>query len=289
MKKSYIYASISILCWSTVAVVTKILLGSLNSFQILWASSFFAGLFLLIVNIANGNILKLKKFKPKDYILAPLIALPGTFLYYVFYYNGADRMLASQAFIINYLWPMMSVIFACILLKERFTPRKIVAIILSFLGVAIVTGGELATFHLETVFGACLCILCAVSYGVFTALNQKIHYEKFLSMMLGYFATFLLTTIINLCNNHLFIPDFTHTLGFLWNGMFTMALANTLWVIALQSGETAKISNLAYITPFLALVWTSLILKEPFSIFSLLGLTVIVLGILLQLKDKKQG
>ncbi len=90
-------------------------------------------------------------------------------------------------------------------------------------------------------------------------------------------------------NNHLFIPDFTHTLGFLWNGMFTMALANTLWVIALQSGETAKISNLAYITPFLALVWTSLILKEPFSIFSLLGLTVIVFGILLQLKDKKQG
>jgi drug/metabolite transporter (DMT)-like permease len=106
-------------------------------------------------------------------------------------------------------------------------------------------------------------------------------------MMLGYFATFLLTTIINLCNNHLFIPDFTHTLGFLWNGMFTMALANTLWVIALQSGETAKISNLAYITPFLSLVWTFLILKEPIDPWSVAGLSMIVLGILIQLRGKE--
>ena len=289
MTKSYLYAAISILFWSTVAVVSKILLGNLDSFQVLWASTFFAGLFLLIVNIANKSIKKLKEYKLKDYLTISAITLPGTFLYYVFYYSGAEKMAASQAFIINYLWPMMSVVFACIILKEKFTLRKALAIIVSFSGVAIVTGGEVSAFNMNTLTGAVFCILCAVSYGVFTALNQKICYEKTLSMMIGYFVTFILTTIINLINGNLFVPNFTYTLGFIWNGAFTMALANTIWVIALESGKTAKISNLAYITPFLALVWTSLILKEELSVFSVIGLTVIVLGIFIQLKDKENN
>ena len=41
MKKQYLYAGISILFWSTTATVTKLLLGSLNSMQILLISSFF--------------------------------------------------------------------------------------------------------------------------------------------------------------------------------------------------------------------------------------------------------
>ena len=286
MTKSYIYAAISIAFWSTVAVITKIMLSSFNSFQVLWISSFFAGLFLLIVNISNKNIKKLKAFKFKDYIIATLVTLPGTFLYYVFYYLGADRMLASQAFIINYLWPMMSVVFACIILKEKWSVRKIIAIIVSFLGVAIVSGGNLSEFSLNTVIGTILCMSAAISYGVFTAVSKKAGYDKPVSMMLGYFATFILTTIINLLNNNLFIPNLTYTLGFIWNGALTMALANTIWVVALESGNTAKISNLAYITPFLALVWTSLILKEELPVSSVVGLVVIVLGIFIQLKGK---
>ena len=57
----------------------------------------------------------------------------------------------------------------------------------------------------------------------------------------------------------------------------------------LEKGDTAKISNLAYITPFLSLIWTALILKESFNIYSILGLIVIVLGIFIQMKDKKEN
>ena len=60
MKKQYFYASISILLWSTTATITKLLLGSLNSMQILFISSFFAFIFLLIVNAIKGNLKELK-------------------------------------------------------------------------------------------------------------------------------------------------------------------------------------------------------------------------------------
>ena len=96
----------------------------MNSYQVLCVSALFAAVALLIVNIFTKKLGLLKAYKLKDYITIILIGLPGTFFYYVFLYLGTDRMLASQAFIINYLWPIMSVVFACVLLKEKLTGRK---------------------------------------------------------------------------------------------------------------------------------------------------------------------
>ena len=289
MKRSYILAATAILCWSTVATVVKLLLGSLTSMQVLFLSSGFAALALLVYNAATGRLSMLRGYKPRDYLITLLIGIPGTFLYYVFYYSGTARMPASQAFIINYLWPIMSVIFACIILRERLTVRKAVAILLSFLGVVIVTGADLSATGSDTLLGALFCVLGAVSYGVYTALNQRFGYDKRISMMFFYLTSFVLTGVINLCTVGLPEVSPLQILGFAWNGIFTMAVANTAWMLALESGKTAKISNLAYVTPFLSLIWTALVLKEDIRLLSVLGLAVIVTGILIQLKDKKNA
>ena len=289
MKKTYLLAATSIFFWSTVAVISKLLLGAYDNIQVLWISVFFAGIALLIFNIATGKCKKLKDYKAKDYIVSILIGLPSTFFYYLFYYAGTALMPASQAFIVNYLWLIMSVVFACIILKEKMTVRKGLAIGISFAGVAVVTSGEFLCFDSKTLLGALFCVLGAVSYGIFTALNQKKSYDKCITMMISYGASFVLTTVINAAKGQLFITTAIQTVGFVWNGVFTMAVATTSWVIALGSGKTAKISNLAYITPFLSLVWTRLVLKEAVSIFSIIGLIIIVLGIFIQLKDKKMA
>ena len=143
MTKQYIYAGISITLWSTVATVTKLLLKTLSSIQVLWISSFFAFLMLFIVNIASGNIKKFKNYTKKDFITTILIGIPGTLIYYLCYYAATDVMPASQAFIINYTWPIMSVFFAWVILGEKMTIRKMTAIVISFLGVSIVTGTSL--------------------------------------------------------------------------------------------------------------------------------------------------
>jgi len=77
-------------------------------------------------------------------------------------------------------------------------------------------------------------------------------------------------------------------LGLGWNGIFVLAVATTTWAMALDRGKTTVISNLAYITPFLSLVWTALFLHEQISLWSVAGLVIIILGILIQLKDKKE-
>lgn len=288
MKSSYFYAGVAIFCWSTVATTCKILLKELNNMQLLWMNSLIAGVFLFLLNIFMGNLKKHNDYNLKDYLTMIAIGTPGTFFYYMFYYAGTDLMPASQAFIINYLWPIMSVLFACIILKEHITVKKVIAIIVSFCGVFIVMEGVVAEVHSSMLTGALFCILGAVSYGLFTALNKKKNYPKPISLMVSYFATFMLTTIINIINGDVFLARFDQMAGFLWNGIFAVAIANIFWITALEKGETAKISNLAYITPFLSLIWTFIFLHEPITINSLIGLAVIVSGILIQLSENRK-
>ena len=280
MKKSYAYAGIAILLWSTIATISKLLLGSMDSMQVLAVSSLFAFLFLLILNIIKGNLKELKKLKPVDLLIIAGIGILGIFGYNLFLYLGMERMDGGTAFIINYLWPLATVIFACILLKERFTVRKLLAILLSFGGViAVTTGG---TPGKDQVVGAIFCICAALVYGLFSILNKKRNYNNYISMMLYYFVAFLVAAVYLLIRQTPIALDLPQTLGLLWNGVFTYAIAYTLWAEALAGGDTAKISNLAYATPFISLIWTTLILKEPFNPFSLLGLLLIVGGILIQ-------
>lgn len=288
MKKEYILAGISIFLWSTIATVTKLLLGELNSMQITLITNLFAVFFLLIVNIITGKIKEAKKYKFTDYLQMFLIGALGIFVYHLFLYIGIDMMDASQAFIINYLWPIMSVIFACIILKEKMTLKKAIAILMSFVGVIVVTAnGNLLNVSKTTLTGAFYCVLAAISYGLFSVLNKKKTYDKSFSMMIYCFSAFVISGIYVILTKDYFTLSTAQLLGNLWMGVFTTAIAFTTWALALAKGDTAKVSNLAYITPFLSLLWTSLILKEDFSIYAILGLGLIVVGIFVQMGRKK--
>ena len=98
----------------------------------------------------------------------------------------------------------------------------------------------------------------------------------------------MLSLIINLVLGSAWPLTLPAVLGFGWNGVFTMAAGSVCWAMALNNGNTAKISNLAYITPFLSLLWVFLVLEEPIASTTWLGLGVILLGIFIQIKDKKK-
>lgn len=288
MKKEYLYAGISIFLWSTTATVTKLLLGSLSSMQVLGISSFFATVFLVIINLAKGNFKYFKIYTGKDFAIMAATGTLGTFLYNLLLNLGIENMQASQAFIINYLWPMMAVVFGCILLKEKFTLQKMIAVVLSFLGVVIVTSnGSLLQLAPGNLTGAACCVFAAVFYGLFTVLNKKTRYDSYFAMMIFHFMSFILPVVFMAITGESLITDPSQLPGLAWIGICTGAIAFTTWALALKQGDTAKISNLAYITPFLSLIWTSLILHEPLSIYSLLGLMLIIIGIFVQMIRRK--
>lgn len=289
MKKEYLFAGISIFMWSTMSTMTKLLLASFSNMQITAILSFFAFITLLFINLFTGKLKYFKEYSFKDYAAFVFLGLCGIFAYRCLLNAGIERMQASQAFIINYLWPVMIVVFAVLFLKEKMTVRKGIALLLSFGGVFLVAGNDLANFNEHTLVGALCCVLAAVAYGLFSVLNKKKNGEPSFCMMIFYFASFAVSTVILIVTKDSFTVTFPQTLGLLWGGVCVEAIAYTCWALALKYGDTAKISNLAYITPCLALVWSFFILKEPFSLSSIGGLALILLGVVIQLKKKKEN
>ena len=287
MKKQYLYAVGAIGFWATTATVSKLLLHSYTTMQVLALTSAIAAVFLLAANGLKGNLKKLRTYGARDFLITSGVGLLGTFGYDALLYMGIDRLLASQAMIINYLWPMMAVVAGCILLKEQMTLRKAVAVVMSFVGVMIVTSnGSLQGFSGSNLEGTLFCTLAAVCYGLFVALNKRLSYDPMVNMMLYYAQSAILAFVYVMAFEELPVVTAAQLPGFLWIGVACHAIGYVSWALAMKYGQTAKIANLAYITPFLAMVVAHFVLGDPITVWSVGGLAVIVAGIFLQLKDK---
>lgn len=62
------------------------------------------------------------------------------------------------------------------------------------------------------------------------------------------------------------------------------------WILKekMNLGNTAVIANLAYLTPFVSLILTHFVLGEKITVFSVLGLVLIVTGIIIQMIVNKK-
>ena len=65
--KNYIFALITVFVWATTAPVLKLLSADMPNMQTLAVGSVFAFLFLLVLNIAKGDLKKFKTYSLKEY------------------------------------------------------------------------------------------------------------------------------------------------------------------------------------------------------------------------------
>lgn len=282
MKKSYIYAVTTVLIWSTMATVVKAILSNIPNMQALAVSSYFSFLFLLFVSLKKENRQKIRQYDLKDYGIMSTLGFIGLFLYSAFYYYGLTKLTAQEACILNYLWPIMLVVFSCILLKEKLTATKGIAMLCSFAGIVVLSVGGGSTDGLS-VSGMLGCIVAAVCYGLFSVLNKKADYDQTVAMAVFWLVTAVCATVLGLCTEKWVPIRGVQWIGILWLGVIVDGLAYLLWALALNgTRNTAVIANLAYLTPFLSLLVSAVFLRETLQPRAFAALVLIVGGILLQ-------
>lgn len=283
MKKNYTFAVISILIWSTTAALIKSLLYNIPNMQALTLSSGCAFLFLLVVSLINGSFRKLAAFRPGQYCIMIFLGFIGQFLYGSFYYYGLSSLTSQEACILNYLWPVMVVIFSGILLKENLNFGKILAILCSFAGIVILSTGRHAAGTGNIPLGIASCLLAALCSGLFTVLNKKFNMDQTITMLVIWLTTFFCALIAGkLTETWIPVHGFSW-IGILWLGAGINGLTSLLWALALNRSEnTALIANLAYLTPFLSLIVSAVFLKEKLEMRAFLALLFIIGGILIQ-------
>lgn len=283
MKKNYIYAFFTIFIWATMASVVKLLLTDIPNMEALSVSSIIAFLFLLIVNIKSGTIKQMSSYLVKDYFAMAGLGFLGLFLYSALYYYGLAQLTSQEACILNYLWPIMIVVFSCIILKEKMTLPKALAMVCSFLGIVILSTGSGGTATGNVTLGIISCIVAAACYGLFSVLNKKADYNQNIAMMVIWLVVAVCSGILGLMTESWQPISGIQWLGMLWLGVVIDAVAYLLWALALRGIEnTAKIANLAYLVPFLSLVVSAVLLKEQIQMRAILALVFIVGGMLLQ-------
>ncbi len=288
MGKSYIYAGITVLIWSTLATVAKIVLYDIPNFEALAFSGFSAFLFLLIINIINGSIKEMKKYKAKDYLIMTGLGFLGLFMYNALYYYGIFVLSSQEACILNYLWPMMIVVFACVILKEKITAKKITALIMSFAGIVVLSLGS-ASASENKLFGIIACIAAAVCYGLFSVLNKKHNLNQSITMMWFWLIVAICSLFAGLLFEKWQEISGVQFIGIAWLGIVVNAIAYLLWAIALKNADdSAKIANLAYLVPFLSIIISAVVLKEQMSINTVIAAALIVGGIILQAVNIKK-
>ncbi len=284
IKREYGYAIAAVLAWGTAAPVLKAAMENTAEEFLLFASAGLSFIFLLILNLLNKKKLRAKNYRGRDYVAMGLLGFVGLALYTYLYYAGIARLPAAEACTINYLWPMMIVIFSIPVLKEKLTGRKVAGILASFVGIVLIaTQGQLWNLSRLDFSGVLLCLGAAVCYGIFCVLLKKYAYDETLLLCIAYFVTMIFSGILCWKNGSFTSIGPVEAAGIFWNGVVVNAVAYLLWAKGLNQGDTAKISNIAYFTPFLSVAFSKLILNENITAWSFSGLVLIVSGVIFQM------
>ena len=288
-KKAYIYALTAILFWSTVGVAFKITLRYVDFMQLLFFASSVGLLCFTIFAIAKKTIKELFKISLKDVLTSAFIGFLNPYLYYIVLLKAYSMLPAQLAQPLNYLWPAMLVLLSAPLLGEKLKLKSVISIVLGLTGVYIIsTRGNLFNYRIEEPLGVALAAGSSIIWALSWILNQKDKRKEQNKLFWSFLFGLIYTVITILIFSDFKLPEIEGKLALLYVGLFEMGITFFLWLKALQLTErNDRISNLVFLSPFLALIFIHLVLGENIYYTTFIGLLLIVIGIFVQQLKKK--
>ena len=282
--KAYLYAGIAIFFWSTVASAFKVGLQHINFIQFLFFATLTSLFILLIINLFQGKLKQLKSLGKKDLAFSALMGALSPFAYYLVLFKAYEILPAQVAQPLNMVWPIVLVFLSVILLKQKISYKSFIALLISFIGVYFIASqGKPGTLVFKEPVGVILAAGSSVIWSIYWIYNVKKGLDENLQLLLNFFFASIYITLFVLFFNDFRNLDITGTGLAVYAGIFEMGVTFVLWIKAMKlTASNDKISNLVYIAPFFSLVFIHYFVGETIYVTSLIGLTLIVLGILVE-------
>jgi drug/metabolite transporter (DMT)-like permease len=288
--KSYIYAALAILFWSTVPTAFKISLRELEILPMLTIASLTSTFILLIVVLAGKKVHLIKITTRKELLNSAILGFINPFLYYLILLKAYQLLPAQIAQPLNMIWPIVLVFLSVPILGQKIERKSFIALIISFTGVYIISsqGGLLNPGHSDLT-GIFLATGSSVFWAFYFILNVKDKRDEGVKLLLNFvFGSIYLIVAMIVTRKFQIETGFMGAAASVYVGLFEMGITFLLWLKALQTASTiAKISNLVYLAPFLSLIFVHFILHEPVYYTTPLGLVFIISGIFIQNRRSK--
>jgi drug/metabolite transporter (DMT)-like permease len=103
------------------------------------------------------------------------IGTAGLFGYHALYFTALRNAPLIEAGLINYLWPLLIVLFSGLLPGERLAPHHVVGVVLGFVGAAllVVSGGALSLSS-GYAFGYGAAFLAAFTWSGYSVISRRL-------------------------------------------------------------------------------------------------------------------
>jgi drug/metabolite transporter (DMT)-like permease len=239
----------AILIWSTLALLAA-LAGPVPPFLLVALSFGVGGL------VSLGLLLLVRR------PLAPLLRQPwpvwalgigGLFGYHFLYFLALQSAPAAEANLINYLWPLLIVVFAGLLPGERLGGAQVLGAGCGLAGtLLLITGGAGLTVKAEYLPGYLSAVACAITWAGYSVLSRR-----FGAVPTEVVTFFCLATaaLSGLC--HLLFEVTVWPQGWAWAvvaamGIGPVGLAFFVWDHGVKRGDIQTLGALSYATPLLS-------------------------------------
>lgn len=286
--KPILAIAIASIIWGAASPIFKWSLSNIPTFTLATLRFSLAG--LILMPFVLNKKLSLDK---KDWLLVFLFALGGTTLNISFFFLGLKLAPSVNASIIGSIQPLILLLIAWTLLKERITKMEMVGAVISFTGILIIIlaplvlsgyRGEMSLlgnfYFVIAMLGAVLQTYCGRLLVKRKGYSLLYTFYAFAIGALTFFPFFIIEYLQN--PNWLGRLDLAGTTGIIYGVLFSSLLAYCLmdWGIA-KVEEISEASLFYYLNPLAAILVAILFFGEKITTPFLIGMALVITGMLL--------
>lgn len=287
MNKGYFYIILTTFIFSTMEIATKLIISSLNPYQLIFIRFLIGGLMLLpfaLVEFKKRNL----TFTKSDFIYFLITGFLCVVVSMTFFQMGVMYSKASTSAVVFSTNPVFTVPFACLILNEKINTKTVISIVVSIIGLVFI----LNPFNLSPDFKGIICsAIAAITFSLYGVVG-KLKMDKFGGLIITCFAFLFGDLMYYVGLLFLKIPTFSginssNILSILYISIVVTGIGYLTYFLAIKETSVVAASSIFFIKPALAPVLSLIILKETIHLNTIAGIAFILAGALIMFQGKK--
>jgi drug/metabolite transporter (DMT)-like permease len=239
----------AVLMWSLLSVLT-VATGKIPAFQL--AAMTFA--------IAAAVAFISFTFRPAAFgalrqpWLAWVVGVGGLFGYHALYFLALRFAPPAEAGLVNYLWPLLIVLFSSLLPGERLAAHHIIGALLGLVGTVLLLGGNSSGgFASGQIPGFAAAFVAAFVWAAYSVMSRRLKAVPTDAVAGFCLATALLAALVHVMVETTVWPETTgQWLAVIALGIGPVGAAFFTWDIGMKRGDIRVLGAASYATPLLS-------------------------------------
>ena len=238
----------AILMWSLLSVLT-VATGKIPPFQLAAMTFAIGALVGVLTWIGRGDAVKALR-QP---LVAWVVGVGGLFGYHALYFLALRFAPPAEAGLINYLWPLLIVLFSSLLPGERLAPHHVIGAILGLVGTVLLLAGGASGFAPGQVPGLIAAFVAAFVWATYSVLSRRLKSVPTDAVAGFCAATALLAALVHGLIETTVWPETTaQWLAVVALGIGPVGAAFYTWDIGMKRGDIRVLGAASYATPLLS-------------------------------------